>query len=110
MRSFIGEVFEGVVSGVANFGFWVETVAHKCEGLVSIASLSDYDDFRVVESDYSLVGKRSGRRFGMGDRVFIRVIAANLEKRQLDYEWVLKPDDDDTELPKKRERRKKKKE
>jgi ribonuclease R len=45
----------------------------------------------------------------MGDRVFIRVVAANLEKRQLDYEWVLKPDDE-TELPKKRERRKKKKE
>ena len=45
MRNFIGDVFEGVVSGVANFGFWVETVAHKCEGLVSVVSLSDYDDF-----------------------------------------------------------------
>jgi len=109
MRNFIGEIFEGVVSGVANFGFWVETVAQKCEGLVSIVSLSDYDDFRLVGSDYSLVGKRSGRRFGMGDRVFIRVIAANLEKRQLDYEWVLKPDEE-IAMPKKKERRKKKKE
>src|SRR4051812_44020154 len=109
MRGFIGEVFEGVVSGVAGFGFWVETVAHKCEGLVSVVSLSDYDDFRLIEGDYSLVGKRSGRRFGMGDKVFIRVIAANLEKRQLDYEWVLKPDHE-TETPKKKERRKKKKE
>jgi ribonuclease R len=109
MRSFIGEVFEGVVSGVASFGFWVETVAHKCEGLVSVVSLSDYDDFRLLESDYSLVGRRSGRRFGMGDRVFIRVIAANLEKRQLDYEWVLKPGNE-IEAPKKKERRKKKKE
>jgi ribonuclease R len=77
--------------------------------LVSIVSLSDYDDFRLVGSDYSLVGKRSGRRFGMGDRVFIRVIAANLEKRQLDYEWVLKPDEE-IAMPKKKERRKKKKE
>lgn len=109
MRNFIGDVFEGVVSGVAGFGFWVETVAHKCEGLVSIVSLSEYDDFRLVESDYSLVGRRSGRRFGIGDRVFIRVISGNLEKRQLDYEWVLKPDDE-TETPKKKGKRKKKKE
>lgn len=89
MRDFLGETFEGVVSGVASFGFWVETVEHKCEGLVSLIGLSDYDDFRLVESDYSLVGRRSGRTFRMGDKVTIRVVAANLEKRQLDYEWVI---------------------
>lgn len=89
LKEHLGETFEGVVSGVAGFGFWVETVAHKCEGLVSIISLSDYDDFRVIDGDYSLVGRRSGRTFRMGDRVWIRVVAANLEKRQLDYEWVM---------------------
>jgi ribonuclease R len=89
LKAHVGEVFEGVVSGVASFGFFVETVDHKCEGLVSIVSLSDFDDFRLIESDYSLVGKRSGRAFRMGDRLSIRVVAANLEKRQLDYEWVL---------------------
>jgi ribonuclease R len=88
MKNFIGEEFEGVISGVASFGFWAETVEHKCEGLVSINSLSEYDDFRHVESDYCLVGSRSGRKFQMGDKVNIKVIAANLEKRQLDYEWV----------------------
>lgn len=89
MRDFVGEEFEGVISGVAAFGFWVETIEHKCEGMVSITSLAEYDEFRLVETDYSLVGMRSGRRFRMGDRVRIKVIAANLEKRQLDYEWVL---------------------
>jgi ribonuclease R len=89
MRDFIGEEFEGVISGVAAFGFWVETVEHKCEGMVSITSLAEYDEFRLVDTDYSLQGMRSGRRFRMGDRVRIKVIAANLEKRQLDYEWVL---------------------
>ena len=89
MRDYLGETFEGVVSGVASFGFWVETVEHKCEGLVSLIGLSDYDDFRLVESDYSLVGRRSGRTFRMGDKVTIRVVAANLDKRQLDYEWVI---------------------
>lgn len=89
MRDFIGEEFEGVISGVASFGFWVETIEHKCEGMVSITSLAEYDEFRLVETDYSLVGMRSGRKFRMGDKVTIKVIAANLEKRQLDYEWVL---------------------
>jgi ribonuclease R len=89
MKEFLGEEFEGVISGVAAFGFWVETIEHKCEGMVSITSLSDYDDFRHVESDYHLVGLRSGRKFRMGDKVRIKVVAANLAKRQLDYEWVL---------------------
>ena len=89
LQGFIGETFEGVVSGVTSFGFFVETIEHKCEGLVSIVSLSDYDDFRLVESEYSLVGRRSGRIFKMGDKVTVRLIAANLEKRQLDFEWEL---------------------
>ncbi len=89
MQNFLGEEFEGVISGVAAFGFWVETVEHKCEGMVSITSLAEYDEFRLVDTDYSLVGMRSGRRFRMGDRVRIKIIAANLDKRQLDYEWVL---------------------
>ena len=46
MQEFLGEEFEGVISGVASFGFWVETVEHKCEGLVSMNSLLEYDDFR----------------------------------------------------------------
>ena len=89
MKNYLGEVFEAVISGVASFGFWAETAEHKCEGLVSLLSLQEYDDFRHIEEDYCLVGRRSGRSFRMGDRVKIRVIAANLTKRQLDYEWVL---------------------
>jgi ribonuclease R len=89
MQDFLGEEFEGVISGTASFGFWVETIEHKCEGLVSINSLLDYDDFRLVESEYALVGRRSGRKFRMGDKVTIKVVSANLAKRQMDYEWVI---------------------
>ena len=89
MREFLGEEFDGVISGVAGFGFWVETIQHKCEGLVSLNSLLEFDDFALVEGDYSLVGRRSGRQFRMGDKVRIKVVAANLAKRQLDYEWVI---------------------
>ena len=89
MQQFLGEEFDGVISGVASFGFWVETVDHKCEGLVSINSLLEFDDFRLIEGDYSLAGMRSGRKFRMGDKIRIKIVAANLAKRQLDYEWVI---------------------
>jgi ribonuclease R len=89
MQDYVGDEFDGIISGVASFGFWVETVAHKCEGLVSARDLLLFDDFRLDETDYALVGMRSGRKFRMGDRVTIRVASANLSKRQLDYELVL---------------------
>jgi ribonuclease R len=89
MQNFLGDEFEGVISGVTSFGFFVETIEHKCEGLVSINSLTEYDDFKLIESEYSLAGLRSGRQFRMGDKVWIKVVAANLTKRQLDYEWVV---------------------
>jgi ribonuclease R len=101
LKSYLGENFEAVISGVSSFGFWAETVLHKCEGLVSIISLNDYDDFRNIETDYSLVGRRSGRSFRIGDKVCIKVVAANLEKRQLDYEWVIEVKKESEEKPKK---------
>jgi ribonuclease R len=89
MQNYIGEEFDAVISGVAAFGFFAETVLHKCEGLVSVRDdLSEYDDFRHDETDYALVGMRSGRKFRMGDAVKVKVVAANLDKRQLDLHWV----------------------
>ena len=92
MKQYLGEEFEGIISGVAAFGFWVETVDHKCEGLVSIKDLNLFDDFRHDDTDYALVGLRTKKKFRMGDKIKIKVVAANLIKRQLDYEWVMKGD------------------
>lgn len=89
MQQYLGDEFEAVISGVASFGFWAETIDHKCEGLVTCTSLLDYDDFVYHESDYALIGRRSHRAFRIGDAVRIKVVAANLTKRQLDYEWIL---------------------
>jgi ribonuclease R len=94
LQGYIGEEFDGVISGVSSFGFWVETIEHKCEGLVSMNDLLEYDDFRHIESEYCLAGLRSGRQFRMGDKVRIRVIAANLSKRRLDFEWVKNESDE----------------
>jgi ribonuclease R len=103
MKDKLGQVFEGVISGVASFGLFVETLEHKCEGMLSIVSLSDFDDFRLIDGDYSLVGKRSGRTFRMGDKISIIVVSANLDKRQLDYEWVLNRERDVKDKKKKKD-------
>lgn len=107
MQNHVGEEFDGVISGVASFGFWVETVEHKCEGLVSVNSLLEYDEFRHAESDYSLVGMRSGKKFRMGDKVRIQVAAANLLKRQLDYQWVMM-EEEEKEIANRKAKKKKK--
>ncbi|WP_160710970.1 ribonuclease R [Chitinophaga solisilvae] len=86
MQQYIGHTFEGVISGVAHFGFWVETVDTKCEGLVSIHNLNRKEEFVFNEAEYALVGQASGRKFRIGEKVNIRVVAANLAKRQLDYD------------------------
>lgn len=88
MKNYLGQEFDGIISGVASFGFFVEIVVNKCEGMVTVRDLSEYDDFRLDEADYALVGMRTGQKFRMGDLVKIKVVAANLSKRQLDYEWV----------------------
>ncbi len=94
IQEFVGEDFEAIVSGAASFGIWAETVAHKCEGMVSIAELNQFDDFEMMEREYALVGRNTGIRFRIGDRVKVRVAAANLEKRQIDYALMELPNGD----------------
>ncbi|MET6997439.1 ribonuclease R [Chitinophaga defluvii] len=86
MQQFIGDTFDGVVSGVAHFGFWVETVDTKCEGLVSIHNLMTKDEFMFSDSEYALIGLHTGKKYRIGEKVKIRVVSANLAKRQLDYD------------------------
>jgi ribonuclease R len=99
MQQFLGETFDGVVSGVAHFGFWVETVETKCEGLVSIHNLEAKDDFKYDDQEYALIGLHTGRKIRIGDKVKIQVASASLEKRQLDYELIEDGDEDIFDRP-----------
>jgi ribonuclease R len=88
MRKFIGDEFDAVISGVANFGFWAQTVDQKCEGFVSLLNLQDVDDFQFIEEEYALVGRRTKQKFQIGKSVRIKVIAAFLDKKQIDFDLV----------------------
>lgn len=83
----IGMVFGGVISGVTDWGLYVELDENKCEGLVPIHEIGG-DYYEVDEETLSLVGRRSGRRFRLGDKVTVKVAGANLERRQLEYMLV----------------------
>lgn len=85
MQQYVGDEFDAIISGVSGFGFWAETVDTKCEGMVSISELRELDEFELIESEYALVGKNTGLRFRMGDKVKVQVAAANLEKRIIDF-------------------------
>ncbi len=92
MSKLIGNEYNGIISGVANFGFWVETIDQKCEGLVSLRDSFPDRDMQYVPEAY-MIKSDDGLQFQMGDRVRIRVEKANLEKRQLDYSFIEKLDE-----------------
>ncbi|HET7616222.1 MAG TPA: S1 RNA-binding domain-containing protein, partial [Bacillales bacterium] len=90
MEDKIGEEFEGIISGVTNFGLFVE-LPNTIEGLVHISYLTD-DYYAYNEGQYALIGERTGNVFRIGDDVNVRVINVNLEERSIDFELVdMKP-------------------
>ena len=87
MQDKIGQEFDGRVSGVTDWGMYVEIEPTKVEGMVALRAIRS-DFFEFDEEHYRLVGKRTRKVFRLGDRVRIRVKEANLEQRLLDYELV----------------------
>jgi ribonuclease R len=87
MQDKVGKQFDGVVSGLTDWGIYVEVIENKCEGMVSIKSIVD-DFYEFDEKEYMIVGRHSGRKFEIGDEVKIEVLNANLSRRQLDYRLV----------------------
>ncbi len=87
MADKIGHVFKGVVSGVGEYGMWVEIIDNKCEGFVRMKEMDD-DYYYFDEVGMKIVGKRYGTEYSIGDRVQILVRKANLVKKQLDFVLV----------------------
>jgi ribonuclease R len=87
MQDKIGQHFDGVVSGLTEWGIYVEIVENKCEGMVSIKGIAD-DFYEFDEEEYMIIGRHTGRKFEIGDEVVVEVTQANLSRRQLDYKLV----------------------
>lgn len=87
MADRIGQEFNGTISGVTEFGLYVELDDNKCEGMIPLRELmGDYYEFD--ERNYCLVGRRTHKRYNLGDKLRIRVERANLDRKQLDFSLV----------------------
>lgn len=89
MLPHLGDTFVGTISGLAEWGIYVELDDSKCEGLIPMRDLDD-DYYEYDEKNYCLVGRSTGQRYVMGDKLMVRVASANLERKQLDYQFVEK--------------------
>lgn len=87
MSRFLGEEFDGVISGVTEWGLYVELDENKCEGMIPTRDLTD-DYYELDEDSFTLIGRHTKRRFTLGDKVRIQVAQANLERKQLDFALV----------------------
>lgn len=85
----LGMEFDGVISGVTEWGLYVELNENKCEGMIPMRDLGD-DYYDFDEKNYCLIGRRHHKKFSLGDPVTIKVARANLEKKQLDFALVEK--------------------
>lgn len=87
MQKHEGEIFEGVISGVTDFGIFVELVENKCEGMVRIKDIPG--DYYIFDAEnYEVVGKKTGQSYRLGDGLDVKVKKADLIKRNLDFEMV----------------------
>ncbi len=87
MSEHVGQTFDGVISGVTEWGLYVELNENKCEGLVPVRDLDD-DYYEFDDKNYCLRGRRKNKLYSLGDSITIKVARANLEKKQLDFTLV----------------------
>jgi len=87
MADKIGRVYDGVISGITEWGLYVEINENKCEGMIPIRELDD-DFYELDEKNYRLVGRRTKREYRLGQPVSIQVARANLDRKQLDFTFA----------------------
>ena len=87
MSTRVGKVFEGTISGVTKWGMYVEETETKSEGMIGMRSLGN-DFYNFNEKTYSIVGEKTGQKFTLGDPIKFKVVAADLDKKTLDYALV----------------------
>jgi len=84
MSERIGQIYNGIISGVTEWGIYVELIENKCEGMIPIRNLDD-DYYIFDEKNYCLVGRHHQKRYCLGDEIKIKVVKANLDRKELDF-------------------------
>ena len=87
MSERLGQVYDGVISGVTDWGIYVELNENKCEGMIPVRCLDD-DYYEFDEKNYCIVGRHTGKRYQLGDELTVKIAKADLVKKQLDFVLV----------------------
>ncbi|MDR3706149.1 MAG: ribonuclease R [Paludibacteraceae bacterium] len=87
MSDKLGIIYDGVISGITEWGIYVELNENKCEGMIPIRDLDD-DYYVFDDKNYCLIGRQKHKKFQLGDEITVKVAKANLEKKQLDFVLV----------------------
>lgn len=82
-----GVVFDGIISGVTEWGFFVELIENKCEGLVRLRDIGN-DFYELDEENYRIIGHRTGKVFALGDEIKVSIKSTDLSKKQIDFVLV----------------------
>lgn len=101
----IGEEFDAVISGVTEWGIYVEIIENKCEGMVRMKDIRD-DFYYFDEDNYRIIGKRTGNTYTLGDKVRIAVKKADLIRKQLDFILIEKEESVEEEIARRERERK----
>jgi ribonuclease R len=87
LRDQVGNMFSGIISGVTEWGMYVEIIENKCEGMIRLRDISD-DFYTLDEKNYAIIGQRKKKVYQLGDEVKIRVKNVDLTKKQIDFSLV----------------------
>ncbi|MBI2086699.1 MAG: ribonuclease R [Candidatus Zambryskibacteria bacterium] len=87
MQERVGEMFDAIISGISEWGIYVEEVNTKAEGMVKLRDMKD-DFYELNEKLYAIVGKNTGKKYSLGDHLRVKLIAADLERKMLDFVFV----------------------
>ena len=83
----IGEIFDGLISGVTEWGLYVEIVENKCEGMIRLRDLAD-DFYEFDDTNYCVIGSRTKRKYTLGDSVKVQVVRCDLLRKQIDLRMI----------------------
>jgi ribonuclease R len=87
LSKYIGEEFEGMISGLTNWGMYIEVLDGLCEGMVSINNLKD-DYYQFDEEKFAIIGRKHHHEYNLGDKVNIIVLSTDIYRRQIDFELI----------------------
>ncbi len=87
MNDHVGEEFDATISGVSEWGIYVEEVNTKAEGMVRLKNMTD-DFYELDVKNYAVIGQKTGKKYSLGDKVRVKLIASDMERKNLDFAFI----------------------